>query len=467
VNPVMTPARPHAHFIGIGGIGMSGIAQILLRRGWRISGTDVRDSSTLEKLKHMGAEIAVGHHPKHLVGRPLVVYTSAASYDNPERLAARKRRLTQVHRASMLARAMEGTTGIVISGTHGKTTTTAMTTLIFEAAGFDPCAVIGGEVEALGGNVRCGGDEYFIVEGDESDGSLVELPARYAILTNIDEDHLAHFRDLDQIVALFKTFIAGLPPDGRLYYCIEDDALRGAVEGAPCRAVGYGFSDEAEVAARNVRPEGFGSSFELSVENHNLGTIHLKVPGRHNVLNTLAPIALGLECGAPLDVIRRVLAQFRGVRRRFEVVGQVNDVLVVDDYAHHPSEIRATLACARGLDPSRRVIGVFQPHRYSRTLHLHEHFSDAFEDCDELLLTDIYSAFEEPIAGVDGTMIFDAVKHHGRPPARYFDTMESLAGELIAAVRPGDLVVTMGAGDIHTVATQLVQQLREKQTHVH
>jgi len=463
----MTHSRPHAHFIGIGGIGMSAITQVLLRRGWRISGTDVHESSTLDKLRRMGAEIAIGHHPKHLVGRPLVVYTSAASYDNPERLAARKRGLTQIHRASMLARAMEGSTGIVISGTHGKTTTTAMTALIFAEGGLDPCAVIGGEVEALDGNVRCGGGEYFVVEGDESDGSLVELRARYAILTNIEEDHLAHFRDLDQIVELFRTFIASLPPDGRLYYCIEDQALRRAVEGAPCRTVGYGLSEGAEILAREIRPEGFGSSFELEVEGHNLGTIHLRVPGRHNVLNALGPIALGLECGAPLEAIRRALAQFRGVRRRFEVVGQVDDVLVVDDYAHHPSEIRATLACARGLDPSRRVVGVFQPHRYSRTLHLHQHFSDAFEDCDELLLTDIYSAFEEPVAGVDGTMIFEAVKGHGRPAVRYFESMEPLADELAAMVRPGDLVITMGAGDIHTVATQLVEKLREKQTHVH
>jgi UDP-N-acetylmuramate--alanine ligase len=463
----MTQTRPHAHFIGIGGIGMSGIAQILLRRGWRISGTDVHDSPMLDKLRHMGAEIAVGHHPRHLVGHPLVVYTSAASYDNPERLAARRRGLTQIRRASMLARAMEGSTGIVISGTHGKTTTTAMAALIFAEAGLDPCAVIGGEVEALDGNVRCGAGPHFIVEGDESDGSLVELPARYVILTNIDEDHLGYFRDLEQIVELFKTFIASLPPDGVLYYCRENQALRGAVEGAPCRTVGYGHSDGAVILARQIQPEGFGSSFELEVEGHNLGTIHLRVPGKHNVLNALGPIGLGLECGVPLEAIRHALAQFRGVRRRFEVVGQVEDVLVVDDYAHHPSEIRATLACARGLDPSRRVVGVFQPHRYSRTLHLHQHFSDAFEDADELLLTDIYSAFEEPIAGVDGTMIFEAVQRHGRPAARYFESMESLADELLTMVRPGDLVVTMGAGDIHTVATQLVEKLREKQAHVH
>jgi len=462
----MTQTRSHAHFIGIGGIGMSAIAQILLRRGWRISGTDVRESPILEKLSRMGAEIAIGHHPKHLVGQPLVVYTSAASYDNPERVAARKRGLTQVHRATMLARAMEGSTGIVISGTHGKTTTTAMTTLIFAEGGLDPSAVIGGEVEALDGNVRCGAGEFSIVEGDESDGSLVELPARYAILTNIEEEHLGHFRDLDQIVALFKQFIASLPPNGRLYYCTDDETLRAAVENAPCRAVGYGFAETAEVRAGEVRPEGFGSSFELHIEGHNLGTIHLKVPGRHNVCNALGPIALGLECGVPLETIRHALAEFRGVRRRFEVVGQVDNVLVVDDYAHHPSEIRATLASARSLEPPHRIIGVFQPHRYSRTLHLHEHFSDAFEDCDRLLLTDIYSAFEEPLAGVDGTMIFDAVKRHGRPMTRYYETMESLADELIGMVQPGDLVVTMGAGDIHTVATTLVEKLKEKHAHV-
>ena len=320
--------RPHAHFIGIGGIGMSAIAQILLRRGWRISGTDARESSTLEKLKRMGAEIAIGHHSRHLVGRPLVVYTSAVSYDNPERLAARKRGLTQIRRATMLARAMEGSTGIVISGTHGKTTTTAMAAFIFDEAGLDPTAVIGGEVEALGGNVCCGGGEHFIVEGDESDGSLVELSARYAILTNIEEDHLAYFQDLEQIVALFKTFIANLPPDGVLYYCLENEALRSAVAGAPCRTVSYGFSENAEVLAQKIQPEGFGSSFELELEGHNLGTIHLKVPGRHNVLNALGPIALGLECGAPLEQIRRALTQFRGVQRRFEVVGQVDDVII-------------------------------------------------------------------------------------------------------------------------------------------
>ncbi len=459
--------RPHAHFVGIGGIGMSAIAQILLRRGWRVSGTDARESAMLEKLGHAGAEIAIGHHARHLVGQPIVVYSSAVSYDNPERLAARKRGLTQIHRAEMLARAMDDSTAIVISGTHGKTTTTAMTALIFAEAGLDPTAVVGGEVDGLDGNVRCGGGSHFIAEGDESDGSLVQLPARYAILTNIEEDHLGYFQDLDQIVELFRTFARSLPPDGILYYCLEDEALRSVAQSAPCRTVGFGFSDDAEVAARDMRSEGFGSSYELIVEGHNLGTIHLKVPGRHNVLNSLAPIALGLECGVPLEKARHALKQFHGVRRRFEVVGHVDDVLVIDDYAHHPSEIRATLASARSIDPSRRILGVFQPHRYSRTLHLHEHFSDAFEDCDELLLTDIYSAFEEPLAGVDGTMIFEAVKKHGRPPARYFETMEALADELAAAVRPGDLVVTMGAGDIHTVATQLVTTLREKQTHVH
>jgi len=458
-------SREHAHFIGIGGIGMSAIAQILLRHGWRISGTDARDSAMIEKLRRMGAEIAIGHHAKHLVGRPLVVFTSAVSYDNPERLAARKRGLTQIRRAAMLARAMAGSTGIVISGTHGKTTTTAMTAMVFAEGGLDPTAVIGGEVEALDGNVRCGGGPHFIAEGDESDGSLVELPARYAILTNIEEDHLGYFQDLEQIVELFRAFIAKLPADGVLYYCLEDEQLRSAITSAPCRTVSYGLTDKADVVARDIHPEGFGSSYELDVEGHNLGTIHLKVPGRHNVLNSLGPIALGIECGIPLEKIRHALTRFRGVQRRFEVVGQVDDVLVVDDYAHHPSEIRATLACARGLDPSRRVVGVFQPHRYSRTLHLHEHFSDAFEDCDELLLTDIYSAFEEPLAGVDGTMIFQAVKRHGKPPARYLENLETLAAALEEMVRPGDLVVTMGAGDIHTVASQLVETLKAKQTH--
>jgi len=265
---------------------------------------------------------------------------------------------------------------------------------------------------------------------------------------------------------LFTTYVASLPPDGRLYYCVEDDLLRGIAKEAPCRTVPYGFAEGAEVRARDIRPEGFGSSFELEVEGHNLGTIHLKVPGRHNVSNALAPIALGLECGAPLEQIRQALAKFRGVRRRFEVVGQVDGMLVIDDYAHHPSEIRATLACARQLDPSRRIVAVFQPHRYSRTLHLHEHFSDAFEECDRLLLTDIYSAFEEPLAGVDGTMIFEAVQRHGRPMTRYYETMESLTEELVNMVREGDLVLTMGAGDIHTVASTLVEKLKEKHAHV-
>ncbi|MBN1917163.1 MAG: UDP-N-acetylmuramate--L-alanine ligase [Verrucomicrobia bacterium] len=458
--------RAHAHFIGIGGIGMSAIAQVLLRRGWRVSGTDAREGAMIDKLKRLGAEVAIGHHPRHLVGRPVVVYSSAISYDNPERLAARSRGLTQVRRATMLARAMEGSTGIVISGTHGKTTTTAMAALIFTEAGLDPTVVIGGELEALGGNARGGGGPHFIAEGDESDGSLVELQTKYGILTNIEEEHIGYFQDLDEIVEVFRTFVSRIPTDGLLYYAAEDRVLPRAVQGAACRTVGYGFGENAEIRASDVRPEGFGSSFELEVEKHNLGTIHLRVPGRHNVLNSLGPIALALECGASLDKIRAALQQFRGVARRFEVVGQIDDILVVDDYAHHPSEIRATLACARGIDPSRRVLGVFQPHRYSRTLHLHEHFSDAFEDCDELLLTDIYSAFEEPLAGVDGTMIRDAVVRHGRPPVRYFDTLQALGDALLDTVRPGDLVVTMGAGDIHTIATGLVEKLREKQAHV-
>ncbi len=365
----------HIHFVGIGGVGMSGIAEVLLTLGYRVTGSDARRSDTVERLERLGAKVYLGHEAAHVEGAHVVVYSSAVARDNVEVQAARQRGVPVIGRAEMLAELMRLKYGIAIAGTHGKTTTTSMVAAVLGAGGFDPTVVVGGRVHGLGANARLGQGEFLVAEADESDGSFLKLSPTIAVVTTVDAEHLDHYADLDAIVAAFLTFVNKVPFYGAAVVCLDDPNIQRMIPRIEKRVVTYGLEAGADLMARRLSFAEMRSEFEAVHRGKSLGPVTLQVPGRHNVLNALAAAAVGLDLEMPFDKIQTALASFAGVQRRFQIQGEAQGVLVVDDYGHHPAEIRATLAAAKaGFD--RRVITVFQPHRYSRTQHLLQRLPD-------------------------------------------------------------------------------------------
>lgn len=455
-NYLASPAAArHVHFVGIGGIGMSGIAQLLNGLGYVVSGSDSKASRMLECLAHQGIQCHVGHHPEYLRGADVVVTSSAIRQDNPELMEARRQGLPVVSRARMLGCVMNSSRGIAVAGTHGKTTTTAMIASLLVRAGIDPTAIVGGEVRELDGNARLGLGEYFVAEADESDGSLVELNPELVVVTNIDTDHMDHYGSLEALVRTFSQFLSKVPQDGAIFLAVDDPNCLRLSQFFARQVVTFGLEQPADYMAVDLFEGSFATEFTLLHRGSSLGRFRLNRPGRFNITNALAAIAVARHAGVPLESIRESLPAFEGVRRRFDILHASDDMIVVDDYAHHPSEIRATLSAARANHPDR-IIGIFQPHRYSRVQQLHADFGKSFAGVDEVIVTDIYSAGESPVEGVDAALILNSLTScPGQPPVRYIPLLADIPAYVRSRQRPHDLVITLGAGDVRLVAEEL------------
>jgi len=437
------------HFVGIGGIGMSGIAELLLNLGYRVTGSDLRRSEITDRLEALGARIAVGHDASHVPpDGHVVVISSAVRPDNPEVLEAHRRKIPVIPRAEMLAELMRMKYGIAVAGTHGKTTTTSMIATVLAAAGWDPTAVVGGKLNSLGSNAKLGQGDFLVAEADESDGSFLRLSPTVAVVTNIDPEHLDYYSGIGQIKETFLHFINRVPFYGFAVLCVDHPNVQELIPATEKTCVTYGFSAAADYRVDAARPEGMGIRFSILRRGETLGEIALRVPGRHNASNAAAAAAVASELGIPFDRIKEGLEEYRGVARRFQVKGERGGVTVVDDYGHHPVEIRATLAAAREVWPGRRVVVGFQPHRYTRTQALFRDFLSAFHDADRVFVFDIYPAGEDPIPGVTGERLCAAIREHGHPAAVFAGRASEARDLVLSALRPGDIFLTMGAGDV-------------------
>jgi UDP-N-acetylmuramate--alanine ligase len=451
------------HFVGIGGIGMSGIAEVLLNLGFEVSGSDVADSAVTRRLAGLGARVTRGHAAANLTRADVVVISSAVRPDNPEVVAAKERGVPVVPRAEMLSELMRLKDGIAVAGAHGKTTTTSMVARVLGEAGLDPTSVIGGRFDAIGSNARLGQGRYLVAEADESDGTFLLLSPTIAVVTNIDLEHLDFYRDLAHIRETFLTFVNKVPFFGLAVLCLDCEHVQALLPRVRKRAVTYGMTGQSDWRAEGIVFDGPRTSFDVVHRDRGtLGRIDLAMPGLHTVYNALAACAVADELEVPFDVTRRALDGFRGVHRRFDVKGEADGVLVVDDYGHHPTEIKATLAAARG-GFARRLVVAFQPHRYSRAQALFGEFLSAFNAADVLVLTEIYPAGESPIAGVSGEALACAVRDHGFREVRFVPARDDVAAALAAIARPGDLVLTLGAGNITKCADELIALLRARE----
>jgi UDP-N-acetylmuramate--alanine ligase len=449
----------HIHFVGIGGSGMSGIAEILLNLGYRVTGSDQKRNDAVERLAELGAKVFIGHQATNVEGAHVVVYSSAVSRDNVEVQIARQRQIPTIPRAEMLAELMRLKYGIAVAGTHGKTTTTSMVGAVLAEGRYDPTIVVGGRVTSLGSNARLGQGEYLVAEADESDGSFLKLAPTIAVVTTIDAEHLDHYRSLDAIRDAFVAFANRVPFYGSVVLCLDEPNIQGLIPRIEKRIVTYGLESGADLVARRLRLAGMTSRFEVFQRGSLLGEIALQIPGRHNALNALAAVGVGLDLEIPFATIQHALATFTGVQRRFQILGRARGVTVVDDYGHHPAEIRATLAAAKaGFDC--RVVTVFQPHRYSRTLHLRTEFLTAFNLADVLIVMDVYAAGEAAIPGVTAEGLADGIRSHGHRDVTYLGSDRTRLVEHLADIaRTGDLVITLGAGDVSQLGPELLKRL--------
>ena len=447
------------HFVGIGGIGMSGIAEVLLNLGYEVSGSDLRETSVTARLVAMGAVVHKGHHPKNVDGSHVVVTSTAVSTDNSEVIAAQEQGIPVIPRAEMLAELMRMKHGLAVAGSHGKTTATSMLAHCLAAANLDPTVVVGGRLNSLGSNAKLGDGDYLVAEADESDGSFLKLSPTVAVVTNIDREHLDHYGDFEALTQAFLDFINKVPFYGAAVICLDHPVIQRIIPHIHKRYITYGLSSQAEVHAVDLRFSGGASEFTVMHHDRWLGKVELQMPGRHNVLNALSAVAASLEVDIPFKVIRRSLNEFDGVSRRFTVRGSEAGVTVIDDYGHHPVEIRATLQAAReGF--GRRVISVFQPHRYSRVEDLRDEFMSAFNDTDWLVVTDIYAAGERPIEGITAESLYRGLRDHGHKNAVYLPNHADIVTHLMEIVKKGDIVITLGAGDVNQVGDALLDRLR-------
>jgi UDP-N-acetylmuramate--alanine ligase len=451
----------HVHFVGIGGIGMSGIAEVLLTLGYQVSGSDAKLSAITDRLAKLGATIHLGHQAANVAGAKAVVVTSALDPSNPEVIEARRLQIPVIPRGELLAELMRLKFGIAIAGSHGKTTTTSMVAAILNTANMDPTVVVGGKVAAMqGSNARVGKSPLLVVESDESDGSFLKLAPIVAVVTNIDREHLDHYPTIEAIRAAFTEFVNKVPFYGAVVLCMEDENIQQIFPAVRRRTITYGRSAQVDLEIQNIVAEPAGSNFSIRRHGQDLGTFRLNVPGIHNVLNATAAIGVGLEMEVPLEKIREGLASFSGVDRRFSVRGVEHGITVVDDYGHHPTEIKATLAAAK-LSPYNKVHVLFQPHRYSRTKFLLDEFGTAFHQADNLYLLDIYSASEAALEGVNSNALLEKIQSFGHRSASYVGSVDEGVAAVVKAAKPGDLIITLGAGSVSQAAEKILDQLRE------
>jgi UDP-N-acetylmuramate--alanine ligase len=452
------------HFVGIGGIGMSGIAEVLLNLNYKVTGSDVAESEITKRLASLGATIFKGHAAENIEGANVVVYSSAIKADNPEVLAAVEKFIPVIPRAEMLAELMRLKFSIAVAGTHGKTTTTSFIATILNKVGMDPTAVIGGRLDFLGSNARLGEGEYLVAEADESDGSFLLLTPTIAVITNIDPEHLDHYSGLEHLKRDFLTFVNKVPFYGLAVLCLDHPVVQALIPGVKKPYVTYGFSHQADFKAANVERNGFETSFTVvSAKDGELGKIRLGMPGLHNVLNALAAVAVASELDISFEDVQGAIDGFSGIHRRFELVGEVDDILVVDDYGHHPVELRAVLNAAKS-GFARRIVCVFQPHRYTRTRDLFDEFLTAFNEADALVITEIYPASETPIEGVNAKKLYDGIRAFGHKDVAYVPEMKDICKHVLSMVQPGDMVITLGAGSIYRIGKELVKGLKERKS---
>lgn len=452
----------HLHFVGIGGIGMSGIAEVLLEQGFKVSGSDQAKNPIVSRLERAGAKIWIGHRPENIAGADAVVTSSAVAVDNVEVLAAQQNKVPVVQRAEMLGELMRFRRGIAIAGTHGKTTTTSLVAAVLAAADMDPTFVIGGVVNSHRTNARLGTGEFLVAEADESDASFLHLQPQMAVITNIDADHMDTYGgDFERLRQTYLAFLHNLPFYGMAVLCFDDPEVRWISEELGRPSLTYGLSDNVDFRASQIRYDGRISVFQVDHRGREMGEFSLALPGEHNVQNALAAIAVAHKLGIRSEAIRRALAEFEGIDRRFQTLGMLQipggEVEMVDDYAHHPRELRATLTAARGCWPERRIVAVFQPHRYSRTRDLFDDFAQLLGTVDHLIVTEVYPAGENAIAGADGRALCKAIRKRGTDPV-FVESLEGLLELLPDYLQPDDVLLTLGAGDIGRFAANLQEQ---------
>lgn len=451
----------NVHFVGIGGISMSGLAQILLESGYTVTGSDINDSNIIDKLRKNGALVSMPHNPKNVENAALVVYTAAVKQDNCEIVRAKELGIPIIDRAEFLGLIMKNCSyGIAISGSHGKTTTTSMVSIIWKNAGLDPTILIGGEIEAIDGNVKVGKSKYFITEACEYYESFLKFYPFVAAVLNVEKDHLDYFKDIEHILAAFRKFAKLVPRDGSLVLCSDNENALSLAKEADCNILTFGIRNKADFSAKDIRYDNLGHpTFRVEYRGTDLGTFSLNIPGEHNVLNALASIAIAHNAGIALDIVRKSLKEFKGTYRRFDIKGTRNNITIVDDYAHHPTEIRATLHAAKQY-PHQKIWCIFQPHTYTRTKTLFDEFSEAFYDADNVIITDIYAAREKDTGLVNPSELVSSINKYSAN-AVYNSDFKNIADFVAHEAKPGDLVFTMGAGDVFKLGPMILSEIAE------
>ena len=449
-NPLFRKAQ-HIHFVGIGGSGMSGIAEVLVNLSFTVSGSDLARTPVTERLEKLGAKVFTGHAAGHITGADVVVISSAVGLDNPEVVEARQRKVPVIPRAEMLGELMRMKYGVAIAGSHGKTSTTAMVAQVLSGAGLDPTIVIGGRLNTLGSSAKLGKGDLMVAEADESDGSFLGLSPTIAVVTNIDAEHLNHYGSMEALTDAFAGFLNKVPFYGLGVVCLDDPQIQGIMPRLTRTLLTYGLASQSDLVGTNLELKEFTSRFEVIFRGRWLGDVHMRVPGRHSIYNALAAIGVGLEFDIKFQDIAAHLAEFSGADRRFQLKGMVDDIMVIDDYGHHPTEIRATLSAARD-GWKRRTLVVFQPHRYSRVQALMEEFARSFYQADVLVVTEVYRAGEEPLPNINGETLAAAIERHGHKDVIYARDLEEAERLVRERVQKGDMVITLGAGDVWKVA---------------
>jgi len=451
----------HIHMVGIGGTGMNGIAEVLLNLGYKVSGSDLQENEATLRLARLGAEVAIGHRAENLKDADVVVISSAVREDNVEVQKARAGLIPIIPRAEMLAELMRMKYGVAVAGSHGKTTTTCMTALVLEAGGFDPTIIVGGRLNTIGANAKLGAGDFIVAEADESDRSFLYLSPFIAVLTNIDEEHLDHYRSVDDLKATFVNFANKVPFYCPVILCLDDPNLQSVIPQIERRIITYGFSVQSDLSARDFAFEKFRSSSTLLAKGKPVGPLRLQVPGMHNILNAMAAAAVGLDLDIPPKKILEALESYTGTGRRFELRKIVDDIMIIEDYAHHPTEIKATLEAAKRGFP-RRAVAVFQPHRYTRLSKLMTEFATAFNQADVLVLTEIYPAGEDPIPGATGRALYEEVRKFGHKNVVFEPDLKKIGAVLGKILVPGDIVLVMGAGNINRTIPDIIAALEAR-----